>query len=87
MPSVDEFRNAISAQIVRARNQNRPHVEINAGELHRALGGYPGNSHQMPSCCAAMRVDYENTRPEVVFNPQSGDGASLTIRYVMLDAA
>jgi len=30
----------LDAQIKRARAQGRPHVEINAGELHRLLGGY-----------------------------------------------
>ena len=30
------------------------HVEINSGELHRAVGGYPGADHRMPMCCDAM---------------------------------
>ncbi len=58
MPTADQFRDELGAQINRAQRQGRPHVEINAGELHRTLGGYPpkaGGPHQaMPSCCAVM---------------------------------
>lgn len=67
--------------IARGERQGRPHVEVNAGELHRAVGGYPGGGdHRMPMVCQAM---YGEKRPgdEVVFQPDSGKGASLTIRY------
>jgi hypothetical protein len=39
MPSTDQFRAELIAQIDRAAKQGRPHVEINAGKLHRKLGG------------------------------------------------
>jgi hypothetical protein len=29
-------------------------VEINAGDLHRRVGGYPGQNHRMPMCCVVM---------------------------------
>jgi 5-methylcytosine-specific restriction protein A len=57
-------------------------VDINAGELHRAVGGYPGRSHRMPICCAAMREEMR-AGDEGVTSPASGYGASLTIRYLL----
>jgi 5-methylcytosine-specific restriction protein A len=84
MPTRDDFRSELQAQIGRAQNQGRPHVEINAGELHRAVGGYPskgGRSHAMPVCCAAMREEMERVKAEIVYKPACGKGAALTIRY------
>ncbi len=59
MLTSDEFRQELIAQIDRAFRQGRPHIEVNAGELHRALGGYPpkgGDNHSMPLCCSVMRT-------------------------------
>jgi hypothetical protein len=52
MPTTDEFRAELHAQIERTSRQGRPHVEINAGELHRKLGGYPPKAgpHSMRLC-------------------------------------
>ena len=80
MPSMDNFRSELSALLTRARSQGRPHVEVNSGELHRSLGGYPGSAHRMPMCCNAMR-EAMTSGDEVIFAPDSGDGASLTIKY------
>ena len=80
MPSTDEFRHEIAAQIDRATKQGRPHIEINAGELHRVVGGYPTPTNRMAMCCGAMR---ELCRPDdhTIYEPPARDGASLTIRY------
>lgn len=86
MPSVDDFKKEIREQIRRAANQGRPHVEINAGELHRVVGGYPpkaGEHHAMPSCCEALRSEFAQRRDEIVFETDSGKSASLTIRYLL----
>lgn len=81
MPTMDDFRVEVIAQIGRAGKQGRPHVEINAGELHRTLGGYPSaTGHRMPMACNAMR-ESKTEADEVIFEPNAGDGASLTIRY------
>lgn len=80
MPTADDFRREVLEQIARAQKQGRPHVEVNAGELHRLLGGYPGTSHRMPMCCGAMR-ERMSQADEIVFEPSAGAGASLTIRY------
>src|SRR3954454_11490232 len=79
-PSSGDFRQEVAAQIDRAVKRGAGHVEINAGELHRTLGGYPGPGHRMPLCCQAMQEECL-PRDEVIFSPEKGQGASLTIRY------
>jgi voltage-gated potassium channel len=79
-PGRDAFADAIAEQLTRAGRQGRDHHEINAGELHRMIGGYPGPSHRMPVCCAAMRQAMTGN-DRIDFQPDEGDGASLTIRY------
>lgn len=81
MPTADDFRLELRAQISRAQEQNRPHVEINAGELHRLLGSYPGPDHRMHTCCNVMYQEAELLDHEIIVCPQQGNGASLTIRY------
>lgn len=83
MLTTADFEREISALIERASRQGRPHVEINAGELHRVVGGYPDpSSHRMPMACSAMRKLMSEEDQEI-FAPERGAGASLTIRYVL----
>jgi 5-methylcytosine-specific restriction protein A len=77
------FQEELRQQIARAIRQNRPHVEVNAGELHRIVGGYPSQHHSMPSCCEAMRDEFNRGNAEVVFQTPSGDGAAFTVRYYL----
>lgn len=58
------------------------YIDIEAGELHRLVGGYPGTNHKMPSCCAVMKR-YMNNNDEILYSPPSGKGASLKIRYYL----
>lgn len=82
MVTAVDFRAELEAQISRAQKQGRPHVEINAGELHRVVGGYPGSAiHSMPVCCDVMRKRAREMSSDPIFEPPSGKGASLTIRY------
>ena len=87
MPTTAEFRNELRAQIQRAGKQGRPHIEVNAGELHRKLGGYPPKAGEpaasMPSCCAVMRAEHDQGEAEIIFETSSGYSASLTIRYLL----
>jgi hypothetical protein len=88
MPTADEFRTELTAQISRASRQGRSHVEVNAGELHRVIGGYPpksGGQHRMPLCCEVMRAEAKHRRAEVIYETESGQSASLTIRYYLAD--
>jgi hypothetical protein len=90
VPSTDQFRAELFAQIERAAEQRRPHVEINAGELHRMVGGYPptaGEHHAMPTCCNVMREEFNRGNCTVVYETESGQAAALTIRYHLPRAA
>jgi hypothetical protein len=80
MPSTGDFRTELRAQLFRAQRRGMPHIDINAGELHRRLGGYPGRSHQMPSCCQAMYAE-KKIDDMIISQPPEGKGATLTIRY------
>lgn len=57
-------------------------VEIESGDLHRRLGGYPGPGHRMPDCCQVMRR-LMTGRDSVLKEPPSGKGATLLIRYAL----
>ncbi len=84
MPGSADFRIELATQMERARRQGAPHIEINAGELHRAAGGYPpapGQHHAMPTCCNVMWAEHRKGNAEIISSPESGRGASLTIRY------
>ena len=37
----------------------------------------------MPSCCGVMRGELEAGKAEIIYTPESGNGASLTIRYYL----
>lgn len=80
MPKSDDFRTELDAQIARATRQDRPHVEVNAGELHRVVGSYPGD-HRMPDCRGVMRREFQAGNATIMFQTESGDAAALTICY------
>jgi 5-methylcytosine-specific restriction protein A len=86
MSTTADFRTELRAQITRAVRQDRPHVEVNAGELHRVVGGYPpkpGKTHSMPSCCNVMRDEMKRWKAKVIHRTGSGQSPSLTIRYYL----
>jgi 5-methylcytosine-specific restriction protein A len=74
------FTTVLNEEFDRATALGRSFIRINAGELHRKLGGYPGPDHAMPSCCSAMR-DAMAPHDRVIDSPQKGKGASLAIEY------
>jgi hypothetical protein len=79
----DDFRSELLAIIDRAQRQGRPHVEVNAGELHRVIGGYPdAAAHRMPVCCEVMLGEMK-AADMIIFQPPGGKGASLTVRYLV----
>ena len=83
LPTKADFRNELRSQLRAAEQRGEPWLAINAGALHRKLGGYPAPFHQMPSCCDAM---YDKMGPHDVRlpgGPKKGKGASLTIRYAL----
>ncbi|HEX9931471.1 MAG TPA: hypothetical protein VGB08_01370 [Allosphingosinicella sp.] len=80
MPTKQEFLDELRARFRRAEERGLSSLEVNAGDLHRSLGGYPGTNHQMPSCCEAMYAE-QRAGDELVACPPKGKGASLTMRY------
>ncbi|MBX3046791.1 MAG: hypothetical protein KF698_07330 [Anaerolineales bacterium] len=57
-------------------------IVIRSGDLHRAVGGYPGDDHRMPVCCEAMRSKMRSG-DSIIEQPPKGDGANLVIRYLL----
>jgi uncharacterized membrane protein len=55
-------------------------IDVEAGELHRMVGWYPGPNHRMPVCCRVMRGEMQ-TEDVVLEEPLKGSGASLRVRY------
>ena len=55
-------------------------VVVNAGDLHRRAGGYPGANHRMPVCFEVMRR-LMASGDEIRQEPPRGNGATLTILY------
>jgi hypothetical protein len=83
MPTVDDFLSELRSQFRAAQERGARYVTINAGELHRRVGGYPSRSgHRMPVCCDVMYRERRNG-DEIITAPPKGKGARLTIRYCL----
>ncbi len=80
IPTTDDFREAIRKKLRLAEMRQATFLDINSGELHRELGGYPGPKAAMPSCCNAMYAE-QKAADSILAQPPKGKGASLTIRY------
>jgi hypothetical protein len=78
MVSTDHFRQELLAQMSRAFKGGLIDVLINARELHRSLGGYPGSLHGMPYCCDAMQAEL---KPGDTLLVERTSGAGMTVRY------
>jgi 5-methylcytosine-specific restriction protein A len=79
MATMEAFRKELRGQLLRAQKQGRPHVEINAGELHRIVSP---NENRHPMACNAMR-ELQKPSDQVIHAPPAGDGPSFTIRYTL----
>lgn len=82
MPSTEDFIDALRAKLREAETRGQRFVDVNAGQLHRSIGGYPGPSHRMPACCGAMYAE-QGAADTIIDAPLRGKGASLTIRYIL----
>lgn len=76
----ERFAQDINARLQAAAAAQHSHLDVTSGDVHRSVGGYPGNSHRMPLCCSVM---YQLMRPGdvVLAAPPKGQGATLRIRY------
>ena len=73
----EEFEKYLSIKLSQISTN---YIDLNAGLIHREIGGYPAKNHYMPICCDVM---YSNMRGNdlIISAPKKGKGASLTIRY------
>jgi 5-methylcytosine-specific restriction protein A len=55
--TVEDFDSELQSRLAAAGGRLLSYININAGELHRRLGSYPGPDHRMPNCCRAMHAE------------------------------
>jgi 5-methylcytosine-specific restriction protein A len=79
-PSAEDFQSALDKIFRSAQQEGKRFVDVKSGDLHRSVGGYPGPSHRIPGCCGVMK---RNMKPgdDILQQPPSGEGATLTIRF------
>ena len=79
-PATEDFQSELDKVFAAAQEEGKPFVEVKSGDLHRSVGGYPGPNHRIPLCCTVMK---RNMKPgdEILRQPPSGLGATLTIRF------
>ena len=81
--TADDFRNELARLFEAEASAGRGTVVLRAGDLHRAVGGYPGPGHRMPMCCDVMYAEMVEGVDEVLSAPPKGKGASVTIEYLL----
>ena len=80
MSTADEFRTELARRFAEVEKRGLSQIRISSGEIHRAVGGYPGPDHRMPVCCSVMETELR-AGDVIESAPPKGNGASLTIRY------
>jgi hypothetical protein len=45
-----------------------PTVDINAGDIHRAVGGHPGSDHRMATCCGVIYAE-QGPNDQIIAQP------------------
>ena len=81
-PNKAAFLAALRLMWLRAQEDGANHVDVVSGDLHRLVGGYPGQNHRMPMCCDVMYAA-KQSGDRILSAPPKGKGASLTIRYLL----
>lgn len=79
-PDSNDFREELFNIFEEAQQIGRQYIDVNSGDLHRRVGGYPGRDHRMPLCCEVMKRSMKKG-DFILEQPPKGKGASLTIRY------
>jgi hypothetical protein len=64
MPTSEDFKTELYCMMSEALFEGKTTAEINAGDLHSRVGGYPGPNHRMPMCCVVMLA---------AFAPETGE--------------
>ncbi len=78
-----DFRRELAGLFEAAANVGRGTIVVRSGDLHRAVGGYPGRNHRMPMCCGVMYAEMVEGVDELLSAPPSGQGASVAIEYLL----
>ena len=84
LPNTKDFEDALDF-IFRFKtiSEHADYVEIQSGDLHKILGGYPNNgNHRMAACCSAMR-NKMNDKDLILNESNSGKSTKLLIRYYL----
>ncbi|MDE0090909.1 MAG: HNH endonuclease [Thaumarchaeota archaeon] len=81
-PTSDDFRKRLDEILDKAVKSGKSSMVVQAGELHRMAGGYPGQGHRMPVCCGVMRSRMREG-DKILPNSLKKDGASLQILYLL----
>ncbi len=81
--TADDFRTALHDLLEEAEQLGFVAVDINSGNLHRRVGGYPSQNHRMPVCCGVMYAEMKLIDDTIVSQPNSSKGASVRVRYVL----
>ena len=79
-PNRQDFERCLNIILDIARSNNLSSIIIEAKQLHKIVGEYPGPNHRMPVCCSVMRATMSESNEELP-NKLKKDGASLKIRY------
>lgn len=82
MPNKEDFVKEIQRLMQEAKSKGAEYVDIVSGDVHRNLGGYPGENHRMRTCCDAM-YGKMGAKDEVLNAPASTYGAKVEIRYYL----
>lgn len=80
MPRTADFKRALEALFVKETERGVDHVIVRSGDLHRRLGGYPGQDHAMPTCCNVLYAAM-GQGDKVLRSPPKGQGANVVISY------
>ena len=81
--TADDFRAELASLFEAAAKAERGTIVVRSGDLHRAMGGYPGPNHRMPMCCNVMYAEMVEGVDELLSAPPSGQGASVVIEYLL----
>jgi 5-methylcytosine-specific restriction protein A len=76
----EDFRRKLHELFDDARKQGETTIIVRSGDLHCAVGGYPGPNHRIPVCCGVMRQERRES-DRIVEEPPKGNGATLRIEY------
>ena len=80
MPSIDQFQKELRSQFECAEKRRAKNIVVNCGELHLAVGGFPG-PHEGLQICSEMMKGEMRSGDVIIGDLDSRRGAALTIRY------